>query len=85
MQKSYLTWNVVGQNFIILRRIQPTGGTYKDKEEVDCLEGWPVAYLGGFDKMAVFVLVQQVKVFLLAQQVKEFFKLSVLYFYQHNR
>ena len=79
MQKSYLTWNVVGQNFIILRRIQPTGGTYKDKEEVDCLEGWPVAYLGGF------VLVQQVKVFLLAQQVKEFFKLSVLYFYQHNR
>ena len=35
----YLTWNVVGQNFIILRRIQPTGGTYKDKEEGDCLEG----------------------------------------------
>ena len=31
--------NVVGENYIILRRIQPTGGTYKDKEEGDCLEG----------------------------------------------
>ena len=30
-------WNVVGQNYIILRRIQPTGDRYKDKEEGDCL------------------------------------------------
>ena len=42
MEKSYLSWNAVGQNYIILTRIQPTGGTYKDKEEGDCLEGWPV-------------------------------------------
>ena len=78
MQKSYLTWNVVGENYIILRRIQPTGGTYKDKEEGDCLGGWPVACLEGLTKW-------QCSPFLLAQQVKEFFKLSVLYFYQHNR
>ena len=65
VQKSYLTWNVVGQNFIILRRIQPTGGTYKDKEGVDCLEGWPVAYLGGFDKNgSVFIGVTGKSVFI---------------------
>ena len=78
MQKSYLTWNVVGQNYIILRKIQPTGGAYKDKEEVDCLEGWPVACLKVLTKWQCFP-------FLLAQQVKEFFKFSVLHFYQHNR
>lgn len=37
----YSSWNVVGQNYIILRRIQPTGGiTYKDRVEGDCFEGW---------------------------------------------
>ena len=34
---------VVGQNYVILRRIQPAGdSTYKDKEVGDCFEGWLV-------------------------------------------